>query len=175
MLFRQLLCKLAISVSVSLSLLLFILPTKAEQQARLAIWPIDSTVYGQEMDLDTKQMIEQLVPDLLTASLSQLPITIVERQKLLEILNEQKLSSSQLADESTRIRLGKLLGAQYMLFGTYLKIGPQAQMELRIVNTETTEIVATASAEQGHNDLLTTTETISQQLSLSFKKCCLAK
>lgn len=56
-------------------------------------------------------MIEQLQQD---------PrITIVERMRLSEILAEQRLSRTDLVDPETRLRVGHLVGAHYLVFGTY--------------------------------------------------------
>lgn len=72
-------------------------------------------------------------------------ISVVERQKLLLAVEELKIGSSALADESTRLRLGKITGARLMVFGGYLAIGNRVRMDLRLVDVETGKILRTAS------------------------------
>jgi curli biogenesis system outer membrane secretion channel CsgG len=56
---------------------------------------------------------------MLTNELSARPsLTIVERQKLRAVLEEQNLSASGMVSASTSIQIGKLTGAQYLITGT---------------------------------------------------------
>jgi len=68
-------------------------------------------------------------------------VEAVERSRLLQVLEEQALGSSELADESTRLRLGKLLGAKRMIFGTYQVIGGQVRIDMRLVDVETSKVL----------------------------------
>lgn len=65
----------------------------------------------------------------------------VERSRLLEVLQEQSLGSGELVDESTRLHLGKLLGAKWMLFGSYQIFGNQARFDVRLVDVETSKVL----------------------------------
>lgn len=132
----------------------------------LAIWPLDSFSAGAGMSSEDLQVIQEIVPDMLTSTLSSNgSVRLVERQKLLEVLNEQKLGASDLADESTRLRLGRILGARYMLFGSYLKLGPSWQIDIRLVDTESSQILASASADQQQGDLLNVVQYLGKQKS----------
>jgi curli biogenesis system outer membrane secretion channel CsgG len=56
---------------------------------------------------------------MLTNELSARPsLTIVERQKLRAVLEEQNLSASGMVSAATSIEIGKLTGAQYLITGT---------------------------------------------------------
>lgn len=72
-------------------------------------------------------------------------LSVVERQKLLLAVEELRLGSSALADESTRLRLGRITGARQMVFGGYLAVGNRVRMDLRLVDVETGKILRTAS------------------------------
>ena len=72
-------------------------------------------------------------------------ISVVERQKLLLAVEELRLGSSALADESTRLRLGRITGARQMVFGGYLAVGNRVRMDLRLVDVETGKVLRTAS------------------------------
>jgi len=47
---------------------------------------------------------------------------VVERERLILALEELKLGSGALADPSTRLQVGKIVGARCMVFGTYMLI-----------------------------------------------------
>ncbi len=66
---------------------------------------------------------------------------VVEREKLLRVLEELQLGSSVLADDETRLRLGRLVGAQRMVFGGYLVMGEMMRLDLRLVEVETGAVV----------------------------------
>ncbi len=71
-------------------------------------------------------------------------IQIIERQKLLSVLQELKLGNSELADESVRLKVGRMLGAKRMVFGSYLVSGSNMRLDLRLVDVETGRILKTA-------------------------------
>lgn len=72
-------------------------------------------------------------------------LSVVERQKLLLAVEELRLGTSALADESTRLRLGRITGARQMVFGGYLTVGGRVRMDLRLVDVETGKVLRTAS------------------------------
>jgi len=72
-------------------------------------------------------------------------LDVVERQKLLLAVEELRLGSSALADESTRLRLGRITGARRMVFGGYMAVGNRVRMDLRLVDVETGKVLRTAS------------------------------
>ncbi|VGO11886.1 hypothetical protein PDESU_00434 [Pontiella desulfatans] len=68
---------------------------------------------------------------------------VVEREALEEVMDEMNLGSSDLADPRARNALGKLLPAGILLLGDLIESGDDALLFLRLVDTETTRIVAT--------------------------------
>jgi curli biogenesis system outer membrane secretion channel CsgG len=63
---------------------------------------------------------------------------VVERQRLVSVLEEQNLGTQVFVDESTRLRLGKMLGARLMIFGAYQSFGgEQTRLDLRLVDVQT--------------------------------------
>lgn len=69
---------------------------------------------------------------------------VVERQRLAALLAELDLGSGALADEATRLRLGRLAGARQMVFGGYQSFGGQVRVDLRLVDVETGKILRAA-------------------------------
>jgi hypothetical protein len=63
---------------------------------------------------------------------------VVERQRLVLVLEEQHLGTQVFVDESTRLRLGKMLGARLMIFGAYQSFGgEQTRLDMRLVDVQT--------------------------------------
>lgn len=71
-------------------------------------------------------------------------VQIIERQKLVSVLQELQLGSSELTDESVRLKVGRMLGAKRMVFGSYLVSGSNMRLDLRLVDVETGRILKTA-------------------------------
>jgi curli biogenesis system outer membrane secretion channel CsgG len=65
---------------------------------------------------------------------------VVDRMRLVRILEEQHLSSSSLADRQSQLKLGALIGAQLMVFGGYQLLGDKVRIDIRMVNVETGRI-----------------------------------
>ena len=80
-------------------------------------------------------------------------IKVVEREKLVAMLEELSLGSSELADESTRLKVGKMIGAREMIFGGYMVVGNSMRLDLRMVDVATGKVVSTAKKTAQANDL----------------------
>jgi curli biogenesis system outer membrane secretion channel CsgG len=92
---------------------------------------------------------------------------VVERKRLLLALEELRLGTTALADESTRLRLGKLVGARWMVFGAYLVAGSQMRLDLRLVEVETGKVkkaVEKTSSSRDLNDWLAVTRKAAEEL-----------
>ena len=64
--------------------------------------------------------ISGALQDLMTTALMENgegKIRLIERERMAEILGEQKLASSGMVDEKTAVSMGKLLGVRYMITG----------------------------------------------------------
>lgn len=67
-------------------------------------------------------------------------VQVVEREVLDRLLEELKLSSSELADPTAALNVGRILSAQLISTGSILKEGREWQINLRLIETETTLI-----------------------------------
>jgi hypothetical protein len=66
---------------------------------------------------------------------------LVERRRLEEILREQRLGASELADQHAAIRIGKILAAHCVFMGTVLEREGSLEIFLHVVDTETSLIL----------------------------------
>jgi hypothetical protein len=107
----------------------------------LAIWTL--------ADLSLPGTTQPEMADLLTAKVMETAEStgvypLVERERLLTLLQELSLGSSDLADEATGLRIGRLVGARLMLFGAYQVVASQMRIDLRLVDVETGKVINTA-------------------------------
>ncbi|MFY7974352.1 MAG: caspase family protein [Rubrivivax sp.] len=66
--------------------------------------------------------------------------TIVERRLLDQVMAEAKLGSSELADQDTQVRLGRVLAARLLVTGTLVGDGAALSASVRAIDTETTRV-----------------------------------
>ncbi|HEX2657238.1 MAG TPA: CsgG/HfaB family protein [Polyangia bacterium] len=83
--------------------------------------------------------------DMWITDLSSLPdIRLVEREKLEQLLAELKLQRTRFFDPATAQKLGKGLGAQYAVTGSFHSFAPQIRLDTRIVRVDSGEVVKAA-------------------------------
>ena len=78
---------------------------------------------------------------------------MIERDKLDVILQEQKLSRSKLIDKKTALNLGKLMAAQTIITGNIIETGIGVEIVGRVIDTETSEILASEDVYDEVKDL----------------------
>lgn len=109
----------------------------AEDATRLAILYFENTSDKKELDGLRKGLASMLISDL-----SELKgLQVVERDRLQEVLEEQELSNSEKFDPSTAAEVGKLLGAEKILIGSYFEMMGQLRIDARTIDVETGEIL----------------------------------
>ena len=89
--------------------------------------------------------LESLVQQELIRELQNRGFTIVERRLLDKVLAEVKLGSSELADQDTQIKLGKVLAARMMVSGVLSTQGQSLNAAVRAIDTETTQLAMVRS------------------------------
>jgi curli biogenesis system outer membrane secretion channel CsgG len=116
---------------------------RTTEHATIAVWDLDNlsptTDSGQP---DLGAVLAGKVMETIKASGKR---TVVERQQLLIALEELNLATSSLVDDDTRLNLGNMVGARFMVFGAYQVIGDTMRLDLRLVEVETGTIVKAAS------------------------------
>jgi TolB-like protein len=118
-------------------------PVEGAEDRRILVVPFRSA--GERPDLPG---YANLLTEMVVADLSGRPgVVVVERESLTEALEEADLSFSGLVDDSDAVRLGRLTAADSILFGDLQAVDDTAHAEARLVDIESTEVVATAKAE----------------------------
>src|SRR5437879_9068551 len=100
--------------------------------------------YGQgKEDFDA---LERGIAGMMISELSQNPAArVVERQEVQHLIDEQNLGAQGRVDPQTAAKVGKLVGAHYVVLGTFIDFYGDFRVDVRLVNTETSEIVKTES------------------------------
>jgi TolB-like protein/tetratricopeptide (TPR) repeat protein len=80
--------------------------------------------------------------NLIDALVNRNRFRVIERDKLDEILQEQKLSRTKLFDESTALRLGRLIAAKSIIAGSIIETRTGIEIVARMIDTETSDILA---------------------------------
>ena len=111
------------------------------------------------------------IADLLINDMASNPaMRVVERDRLQSILQEQNLVSSRSVDPQTAVRLGKLLGAQYMVTGGFMSDGKGTLLVTsRVINVETGAITNPMKLQTKGDDVLGLIGQLSTKLNSELK------
>ncbi len=111
----------------------------------IAVFPFtNGGSYGQgKEDFDA---LERGIAGMMISELAQNPAArVVERQDIQRIIDEQNLAGQNRVDPQTAAKVGKLVGARYVVAGTFIDFYGDFRVDVRLVNVETGEIVKTES------------------------------
>jgi curli biogenesis system outer membrane secretion channel CsgG len=117
-------------------------PAAAADAWLIAVFPLEDLTASQE----TRGLGDQMAATLTDVLAQSGTVRVVERRQLQQILEEMKLSASGLIDEQTAIQAGRLLGANGLLLGSFVAFQGSVRINVRVVKTETGEILATERA-----------------------------
>ena len=111
------------------------------QASTVAVWDLENLNPNEAVGIDMGELLASEVIETLKKSGK---FQVVERQRLILALEELQLGSSSLADEATRLKIGRIVGARFMVFGGYLVFGEMMRLDLRLVEVETGTVVKAA-------------------------------
>jgi len=119
----------------------------------IAVFPFaNGGSYGQSKeDFDA---LERGIAGMMISELAQNPAArVVEREQVQRLLDEQNLGAQGRVDPQTAAKVGKLVGARYVILGNFIDFYGDFRVDVRLVNTETSEIVKTESDRQQREHL----------------------
>jgi class 3 adenylate cyclase/CHAT domain-containing protein len=115
------------------------LPSDGWSSRPLTLWIMDFGTQGYSLqEGEDRLVVAGIADNVLQHSRAQL----VERALLDKMLAELQLGVSRLADRNTALSLGKILAARLILSGRIIYSGPQTQISMRLIETETGRITA---------------------------------
>ncbi len=113
---------------------------QAQGKPTVAILAFENGSFGK--DAKDYDGLTKGIPGFLVTDMQANPnIRVIERDQVQKLVDEQKLTKDGHVDQATAVKVGKLLGAGHMIFGTYM-VDPKGNFRLdaRAVNVETSEI-----------------------------------
>lgn len=122
-------------VTLLLAASLLALATAAEPPPKPAVAVLYFDYAGQDEDLQVlrKGLAAMLISDLAAGG----AVRVVERARLQEVLSELALGQGGKVEAATAARVGKLLGARYLVLGSYFAFQGQLVVHASVVETET--------------------------------------
>ena len=119
----------------------------------VAVMPFsDGGSYGQDKE-DFEALSVGLQDMLLTELAFNDQLRVVERGRIRDLLQELELDESGKVDASSAAEVGKLVGARYMIFGSFIDWYGDFRLNVRVVNVETGEIVKVDRARDDRENL----------------------
>ena len=118
------------------------LPPSVVRARTLAVLNFDNNTGRTDYDPMGRGLAAMLITDLSVSP----ELKLVERERMQDMLQEQDMSRSRLFDSTTAIKAGKLLGAEFIATGSLAAVAPELRIDMRVIRTETGEIVKTARA-----------------------------
>jgi hypothetical protein len=118
------------------------LPSDGWTSAPLTLWIMDFKTEGYSLQEGEERILLSGISEKL---LEESRVQLVERALLDRLLEELKLGTSELIDRSTALSLGRIVAARLILTGWIVYSGPQTQVSLRLIETETGRITGTVN------------------------------
>jgi TolB-like protein len=161
-------------VLFGLAMTLAIAPPMAGQDSRpgIAVLPFENGgSYGQ--DKENFDALQKGIPAMLISELQNNPgARLVDRDQIQQMLGEQNLGKEGRVDAATAAKVGKLVGARYMITGTFTDFYGKFRIDARIVNVETSEIIKVVTNDpklQKRDELFRIIESVAEKLMAETK------
>ena len=141
-------------------------PGVARSQAALpgvVVWDFDNQS-PPGLGIGAEYLRRSLSENLTVSLLQTGSLQVVERQRLKDLLAEQKLSATDLADQDARVRLGRIVGAGRMVFGGYFVLGEEVQVHVRVVDTATSRVLFSDESTAPLNQVMQQVEPLNRRL-----------
>jgi curli biogenesis system outer membrane secretion channel CsgG len=113
-------------------------PAMGQNGTTVAVWDLENFVPADSAVADMGEMLSATVMEVFKDSGKY---EVVERQRLLLVLEELNIGTSEAVSESTRLEIGRIVGARLMVFGSYTAVGETIMLDLRMVEVETGRIL----------------------------------
>ncbi len=135
----------------------------------LAIFPFENNAVTNNAEFEplTGGLAAMLITDLRHAATH---LKIIERNRMQELLGEIDMSRSGYIDQATAIRVGKLLGARSVVFGSFVVIGEQVRIDARVVNVETSETMLAESISGTSDQFLQLEKKLADKIAGAFQE-----
>ena len=134
----------------------------------LAILPFENNSVTQPEHFEplSRGLSAMLITDLQKSGTS---IRIIERERIQALLKEVALSQSGSVDKETAVRVGKILGAQSIAFGSFMVLMDQVRIDVRIVMVETSEMLMAESIVGSSDGFISSQQNLARRIGRSLR------
>ncbi|MFC1525986.1 FlgO family outer membrane protein [Candidatus Latescibacterota bacterium] len=136
--------KLKMGAFVGIMLLLVATAQAQDEESRIALADFQNQTGDASYDQYAAGLSEAIGTFIAQSGMVQL----VERNRLQDAINEQLLAQTGFLDEDSAAEVGRLVGARAMILGSFLLEGNVFQVNARMIDTETGQVL---TAEQARN------------------------
>tara|TARA_R110002096_G_scaffold434832_1_gene658044 strand:- start:21875 stop:24457 length:2583 start_codon:yes stop_codon:yes gene_type:complete len=133
----------ALVVALMACALLVPIPANATPKPTIAVSYFENNTGDDQYSPLARGLADMLITDLSSIAGAQ----IVERAKLNLLLDEIELSKSPFIDPATAVKMGRGLGARYIITGSFVSMEPKMRIDARIIDVTTGKIVHSAQVE----------------------------
>ncbi len=135
-------------------------PSATVTKPTIAVLYFDVQAADPGMTVLRKGLAQMLVTDLVETE----RWTIVERSRLEAVLGEQKLQATTKMDRATVARVGKLLGARWLVLGSVVVMAGSARLDAHLIDVETGAMVGASKASGKDDDFFGLEARLAEQL-----------
>ena len=114
----------------------------------IAVFPlVNGGSYSKNKQEDLNLLSLGLQQSLINELAVNTNLRVVDRGTLRDLLREQDLGASGRVDPQTAARLGKIVGARYIITGGFIDLYGEMQINGRIIDVSTSEVVRSAQVQ----------------------------
>lgn len=130
-------------------------PLAAQNTPVVTVLAFDNAAFGpaaKDYDGIGKGIMDLVITDLASGG----KVRVVERARVQTVLDEQKLTASGAVNGETAVRVGRILGACYSVFGSFVRNDKTGEnvLTIRTTNNETSQIQNPVKVQNKGDDIL---------------------
>jgi len=139
-----------------------------EELKTLAILPFENNSIT---DIEKYKPLTKGISAMLTTDLKKNcpSLKLIERAKIQALIKEIALSQSGSIDASTAIQAGRMLGAQFIAFGSFIFMADELRIDLRIIKVETSEVLLADSVNGNSNTFMSLVGDLAKKIAEALK------
>jgi TolB-like protein len=128
-------------------------PQRVDPRPGLAVFPFAAGI-SIGTDRENLDALSIGLQQILITELAQNPaLRVVDRSVIRQLLEEQDLGASGRVDDATAARIGRIVGAKYVVTGGFNDVDRRFRLDGRIVNVETSEVLRAEQVTESRDQL----------------------
>lgn len=139
---------------------LLLLAALSANKPVVAVLYFENATNKPELDVMRKGLADMLVTDLVSWD----GVSVVERARLEEVLGELKLQQSKAFDAKTAVKVGKLMGAQYQLYGSMVMNGRDLVVDAKLLKVQDGSVALATRAQADQDKVFDLEQDLAQKI-----------